>query len=93
MPCCSALSPSTSLRGWFFSPARIRGSPATPDSIQAAAIKGGDKVLEVGSGSGYAGAVVSRIAAKVIGIERQHGLVGIARERLLRRRDCTDRPW
>ena len=37
--------------------------------IQAAAIKPGDTVLEVGAGSGYAAAVVSRIAGKVIGIE------------------------
>ena len=52
--------------------------------IQAAGIKPGDTVLEVGSGSGYAAAVISRIAAKVIGIERQHALVGLARERLER---------
>jgi len=52
--------------------------------IQAAAIKTGDMVLEVGSGSGYAAAVISRIAAKVIGIERQHSLVEIGRERLAR---------
>jgi len=52
--------------------------------IQAAAIKAGDTVLEVGSGSGYAAAVISRIAAKVIGIERQHSLVEIGRERLAR---------
>jgi len=52
--------------------------------IQAAAIKGGDKVLEVGAGSGYAAAVISRIAQKVIGIERQHDLVELARERLRR---------
>jgi protein-L-isoaspartate(D-aspartate) O-methyltransferase len=52
--------------------------------IEAAAIKGGDKVLEVGSGSGYAAAVISRIAAKVIGIERQHDLVEVSRERLRR---------
>jgi protein-L-isoaspartate(D-aspartate) O-methyltransferase len=52
--------------------------------IQAAAIKPGDTVLEVGSGSGYAAAVVSRIAARVIGIERQHDLVEVARERLRR---------
>ena len=50
--------------------------------IQAAAIKHGDKVLEVGAGSGYAAAVISRIAGKVIGIERQHELVEVARERL-----------
>ena len=52
--------------------------------IQAAAIKAGDTVLEVGSGSGYAAAVISRIVAKVIGIERQHSLVEIGRERLAR---------
>lgn len=50
--------------------------------MQAAAIKSGDKVLEVGSGSGYASAVIGRIAARVIGIERQHELVEVARERL-----------
>ncbi|HEY8434162.1 MAG TPA: protein-L-isoaspartate(D-aspartate) O-methyltransferase [Sphingomicrobium sp.] len=52
--------------------------------IQAAGIKPGDKVLEVGSGSGYAAAVISRIAAEVIGIERQHDLVEVARDRLAR---------
>ena len=52
--------------------------------IQAAAIKRGDKVLEVGAGSGYAAAVISRIAGKVIGIERQHDLVEVSRERLRR---------
>ena len=52
--------------------------------IEAAGIEPGDKVLEVGSGSGYAAAVISRIATKVVGIERQHDLVGVARERLER---------
>ena len=52
--------------------------------IQAARIKAGDIVLEVGSGSGYAAAVISRIAAKVIGIERQHDLVELSRQRLQR---------
>ncbi|MES2136892.1 MAG: protein-L-isoaspartate(D-aspartate) O-methyltransferase [Pseudomonadota bacterium] len=52
--------------------------------IQAAGIKAGDKVLEVGAGSGYAAAVISRVAGKVIAIERQHDLVAIARERLER---------
>ncbi len=53
-------------------------------TIQAAGVKPGDKVLEVGAGSGYAAAVISRIAAKVIGIERQHDLVEVARQRLKR---------
>jgi protein-L-isoaspartate(D-aspartate) O-methyltransferase len=51
-------------------------------TIQAAAIKSGDKVLEVGAGSGYAAAVIGRIADKVIAIERQRDLVEIARDRL-----------
>lgn len=52
--------------------------------VQAAAIKEGDKVLEVGAGSGYAAAVMSRIAGRVIAIERQHELVEIAGERMRR---------
>ncbi len=52
--------------------------------IQAAGIGPGDKVLEVGAGSGYAAAVISRIAGKVIAIERQHDLVEVARRRLAR---------
>lgn len=52
--------------------------------IQAAGIGLRDKVLEVGAGSGYAAAVISRIAGKVIGIERQHELVEVARARMTR---------
>ena len=53
-------------------------------TIQAAEIKPGNKVLEVGAGSGYAAAVISRIARKVIGMERHHDLIDFARERLKR---------
>lgn len=53
--------------------------------IQAAAIRSDDTVLEVGSGSGYAAAVISRIAARVIGVERQHELVEASRQRLRER--------
>ncbi|HET7816636.1 MAG TPA: protein-L-isoaspartate(D-aspartate) O-methyltransferase [Sphingomicrobium sp.] len=52
--------------------------------IEAAGIGPGDKVLEVGAGSGYAAAVMSRIAASVVAIERQHELVEVARDRLRR---------
>jgi protein-L-isoaspartate(D-aspartate) O-methyltransferase len=52
--------------------------------IQAADIRPGSKVLEVGAGSGYAAAVISRIAALVVGIERQHELAEVARERMQR---------
>jgi len=50
--------------------------------IKAAGIGPGDKVLEVGAGSGYAAAVIGRIARRVVAIERQHELVEVARERL-----------
>jgi len=50
--------------------------------IEAAEIGRGDRVLEVGAGSGYAAAVMSRMADMVIGIERQRDLVQVARERL-----------
>lgn len=50
--------------------------------IEAAAIAPTSKVLEVGAGSGYAAAIISRIAARVIGVERKSDLVHAARERL-----------
>ena len=52
--------------------------------IQAAGIAAGDTVLEVGAGSGYAAAVIGRIASRVIGIERHHALAEVARERMRR---------
>ena len=38
--------------------------------LEALALHGGEKVLEVGAGSGYAAAVLSKIAADVFAIER-----------------------
>ena len=52
--------------------------------IEAAGIESGDKVLDVGAGSGYAAAVISRIARDVVAIERQHDLVQVAQGRLKR---------
>ena len=52
--------------------------------IEAAEIQRGDRVLEVGAGSGYAAALISRIADQVIAIERQPELVTSARERMKR---------
>src|SRR5436190_22187901 len=49
--------------------------------IEAAEIKAGDRVLEVGAGSGYAAAVMSRIADRVHAIERHPSLGKSARER------------
>ena len=52
--------------------------------IELAEIKPGDKVLEVGAGSGYAAAVMSRMANKVFAIERHEELAKLARARLKR---------
>jgi protein-L-isoaspartate(D-aspartate) O-methyltransferase len=41
-----------------------------------------DRVLEIGTGSGYAAAVLSRIAATVYSIERLEGVAQSARQRL-----------
>ena len=52
--------------------------------IDAAGIGPGDRVLEVGAGSGYAAAVMGCIASEVIAIERKRELVEAARERIER---------
>ena len=49
--------------------------------IEAAEVKPGDRVLEVGAGSGYAAAVASRIAKRVHAIERHAELGEAARRR------------
>jgi protein-L-isoaspartate(D-aspartate) O-methyltransferase len=51
-------------------------------TIDAAGIKPGDKVLEVGAGSGYAAAVIGQIAGEVVAIERHHELVELAQKRM-----------
>lgn len=43
------------------------------------ALAGGEKVLEIGTGSGYAAAVLAEIAAEVYTIERIEGLATMAR--------------
>ena len=52
--------------------------------IEAAEIGAGDRVLEVGGGSGYAAAVMSRIAGQVFAIERHKPLADAAELRLAR---------
>jgi protein-L-isoaspartate(D-aspartate) O-methyltransferase len=52
--------------------------------IAAAEIGAGDRVLEIGAGSGYAAAVMGRIAGKVIAIERHEELARQAAERIAR---------
>src|SRR2546423_10838543 len=52
--------------------------------IEAAEIQPGDRVLEIGAGSGYAAAVMSRIAERVYTIERHATLSRTAAARLKR---------
>jgi protein-L-isoaspartate(D-aspartate) O-methyltransferase len=51
---------------------------------EALELSSGDRVLEIGTGSGYSAAVISRIAAEVYTVERFTSLAATARERLLR---------
>src|SRR3954453_17613634 len=48
---------------------------------EAAEVKPGESVLEVGAGSGYAAAVMSQIADRVYAIERHASLADAARNR------------
>ena len=49
---------------------------------QAMELEGSERVLEVGSGSGYSAAVLSRLAAEVTGVERRAALAARARRTL-----------
>lgn len=49
---------------------------------QALELEGSERVLEVGSGSGYSAAVLSRLAAEVTGVERHAALAAQARRTL-----------
>jgi protein-L-isoaspartate(D-aspartate) O-methyltransferase len=50
----------------------------------ALSLNGHESVLEIGAGSGYHAAVISRLAREVIAVEAQPSLVASARERLAR---------
>jgi len=50
--------------------------------IDAAKVQGSDRVLEVGTGSGYAAAVLAELAREVVTIERHEDLAAAARARL-----------
>jgi protein-L-isoaspartate(D-aspartate) O-methyltransferase len=50
--------------------------------LEAAELEEGDRVLEIGAGSGYAAALLSRIAGMVYAVERHAVLTEAARERM-----------
>jgi protein-L-isoaspartate(D-aspartate) O-methyltransferase len=49
---------------------------------QALELGGSERVLEIGSGSGYSAAVLSQLAAAVVGVERHESLAAEARRAL-----------
>jgi protein-L-isoaspartate(D-aspartate) O-methyltransferase len=51
--------------------------------LDVAEVRSGDRVLEIGTGSGYCAAVLAEIAAEVHSVERIPALAVAARERLL----------
>jgi protein-L-isoaspartate(D-aspartate) O-methyltransferase len=53
-------------------------------TVAALSLGGGERVLEVGTGSGYAAAILGRIAKEVYTIERIPSFAELARERLSR---------
>src|SRR3954453_12434567 len=57
--------------------------------IEAAGVKPGDHVLEIGAGSGYAAAVLAQIADHVWTIER-HGALAEAARKALHAQGCEN---
>ncbi|TRC74622.1 protein-L-isoaspartate(D-aspartate) O-methyltransferase [Mesorhizobium sp. WSM4307] len=59
----------------------IEGADMQAAVIAALAIEPGNRVLEIGTGSGYTAAVMSRLAARIVTIDRYKTLVEQARQR------------
>jgi protein-L-isoaspartate(D-aspartate) O-methyltransferase len=59
----------------------IEGADMQAAVIAALAIEEGNRVLEIGTGSGYTSAVMSRLAARVVTADRYKTLVEQARQR------------
>ncbi|MER8526459.1 protein-L-isoaspartate(D-aspartate) O-methyltransferase [Mesorhizobium sp. M0814] len=60
----------------------IEGADLQAAVIAALAIEPGNRVLEIGTGSGYTTAVMSRLAARIVTIDRYKTLAEQARQRL-----------
>ena len=57
--------------------------------VHAADIKSSDRVLDVGCGTGYAAAVLARMASQVVALDQDSGLVQAARSALADRANVT----
>jgi protein-L-isoaspartate(D-aspartate) O-methyltransferase len=60
----------------------MEGADLQAAVIAALAIEPGSRVLEIGTGSGYTAAVMARLAARVVTVERFKTLTELARQRL-----------
>ncbi|MCC6204173.1 MAG: protein-L-isoaspartate(D-aspartate) O-methyltransferase [Hyphomicrobiales bacterium] len=60
----------------------IEGVDLQASVVNALAIEPGNRILEIGTGSGFTAAVISRLAGKVTTIERYRTLADLARERM-----------
>src|SRR3954469_21136360 len=49
---------------------------------QALELEGGERVLEIGTGSGYSAAILAQLADRVVSVERVPELAELARRRL-----------
>jgi protein-L-isoaspartate(D-aspartate) O-methyltransferase len=63
---------------------RARLSPSLSSSIHGLGLRGQERVLDIGTGSGYAAAVLSRVAKEVFTVERVEALAEAAQARLTR---------
>lgn len=52
--------------------------------VESAAVLAGDRVLEIGAGSGYAAAILAEMGAELFAIERHRKLADLASDRLRR---------
>lgn len=59
----------------------IEGVDLQAKVIASLALEPGSRVLEIGTGSGYTAAVMSRLAARVVTVDRYKTLVELARQR------------
>lgn len=70
---------------WFSPGSRGRFMPAPATLaklLHLAELRAGDRVLDIGAGTGYATAVVSGMSAQVTGLEKDAGLAAAAAEHL-----------
>ncbi|AZO29828.1 protein-L-isoaspartate(D-aspartate) O-methyltransferase [Mesorhizobium sp. M1B.F.Ca.ET.045.04.1.1] len=59
----------------------IEGADLQAGVIAALAIEPGNRVLEIGTGSGYSAAVMSRLAARIVTVDRYKTLIEQAKQR------------